>query len=654
MNSKKRILALALAALMLFGTLFSLLGTMASAAEDSHIEVGIGDGIEISKANSNLLPEPSIDTSSITFYRKDSFSSKITGKLQFGTTYNMAMVYYQTVAGAGITSALPNPYTPQFGSDKDFTLGSAFISSTNPKMKMYVEPDKDSSQNDRYKIRIELSNIEYKGSSGANDIYIDFTGNYSFGGVSYYTAIDTPIPTEYITGSGSSGSTGSDDDPAYTSDILIENVYVTDSAGERIDEVDEDSPAFSIVVTYADFGLREVDDDEFTSNSLEVYLTDPGGFVTRSGTKGKLTHISSTSNDAPRFRAEFRNLTYKEGGSTTIAFRANYDIFGNIVNGTATGVNVTQVANGENKGKLDPLTPHIIVSQYSYGGDQIVAGEDFTLNISIKNTSADIPLENIVMTIAPETIKSDTAGSTTGGLTITSASNTHYIEKLGVGESFSHSINLRAESNAAVGSHKVAITFKFQFVNEVKKERADGTDEEGIAIPVTQVDRFSVDPLTEIPDLMMAGEDGYITASFVNKGKTTTYNISGTMTGNMPGSGQSQHYGNLEAGKAASLDFDITSQVPGEVKGVITIQYEDENSNRNEVELPFSIEVEEMFYPEPPPTDPDLIGEESPGGLGALTIVLCSLGGLMMAAPIALYIYKRVKSRGIEAFDEDF
>jgi len=470
-----------------------------------------------------------------------------------------------------------------------------------------------------------------------------------------YTTDDNLITLDietYLSEQGSSGGTTTDNDTSdYSSDIIVENVYLTDSTGERLDEVTKDSPPFTLVITYAEYGLKEVDDDEFTEDSLDVYLTDAGGFITGSGAKGTLKYLNTSNTDAPRFRASFPNLKYKEGGSTSVTFRSNYNVYGWEINGKANAT-VNQVDDAE-KDKLSPLKPHIIVNQYSYGERQIVAGESFTLNMSVKNTSAEIPLENIVMTISPETIKSDTAGSTTGGLTITSASNTYYIEKLDVGGSFSHAINLRAEPNAAVGSHKVVVQFSFQYVDEVNEKREESSDEENIAIPVTQIDRFSVDPITEIPDVLMAGEDGYITVSFINRGKTSTYNISGVIKGDLPSANQSQHFGNLEAGKAGTLDFEVVGYEPGDMKGEIVMQYEDENAEEIEISLPFSIRIEEQYIPEPPPMDPNE-GMEETGSTSTATLVLCIVGGLLMATPIALYLFKRVKAKGIEALDEDF
>ena len=57
---------------------------------------------------------------------------------------------------------------------------------------------------------------------------------------------------------------------------------------------------------------------------------------------------------------------------------------------------------------------------------------------------------------------------------------------------------------------------------------------------------------------------------------------------------------------------------------------------------------------DPGPTLPEGEMEGQTGGPGILSIVLCSVGGLAIAVPIALYLMKRVRAKGSEEFDEDF
>ena len=503
-------------------------------------------------------------------------------------------------------------------------------------------------------IEATLSNIKY--ISRSKDNILDIRG-VTISSSNDYHSIRTAFDPSFFDSSYSSSPNYEDETNPYTSDIIIENIYVKDADGNFLDRVTKDSAPFTVEVVFIDRGLREIDPEYFRDNNTEMsaYLTQSGGFIPSSGTRGTLTRAAGAYAEAPRFRATFRGMKY-DGGANSLAFRVEYEVNGWYV-GADVPVTVQQAkANDDDESKLAPLIPHIIVSQYSYGKDAIAAGEEFTLNVSIKNTSNEIPLENIVMTITPETVKSDTAGSTTGGLTITSASNTYYIEKLGVGGNLTHSVTLRAEPNAAVGSHKVEVKFSFQYVDEANKKRETGNDSEGIAIPVTQVDRFSVDPLTDFTETVFYGDEGYLVVSFINRGKSTTYNVSGIVNGeNLASPGQSQHFGNLEAGNSGTLEFSVAALEPGQISGEIIIQYEDDNTNQKEIPVPFTIYVEEPYYPPyVPPSGGMNPGITEPQGPSAVSIVFCSVGGIAIAIPLMLYIIKRTKAKGSEDFDEVF
>ncbi|MDR2931904.1 MAG: hypothetical protein LBV27_02235 [Oscillospiraceae bacterium] len=438
--------------------------------------------------------------------------------------------------------------------------------------------------------------------------------------------------------SGSSGGTESD----YKSDIVVENIIITDKTGERIDRVTKDTPAFNIGIVYAEYGskLREEDFSELPDDSMEVFLTTPGGFISSGGFRGTVRRTSSSSSDAPRFRIDFKNFTW-DGSSNSIGFQVRYDMYGEEVTGNATAaVYQARAKTEDDEDTIPPPTPYIIVNQFSYGEGQIEAGNTFDLNVSFKNTSDETPLENIVMTVTPPE-----------DFSIATASNTFYIDSLAAGASMQYTIGLGVKPSAAVGSHSVQIGFTYQYLS--KKERKENKTTENIAVPVTQIDRFDVDPITEIPSGVV-GEAAYVAVSFINRGKSTTYNISGTAKGNLEIIAPAEHFGNLEAGKSDSIDVTVVPQEAGELFGEVVIQYEDENTNQKEISVPFTMFVEEPYRPQPPQMpDPGTMEPETPGA-SLPTVILCVVGGLLMAAPIALYLMKRVKAKGSEAFDEDF
>lgn len=505
------------------------------------------------------------------------------------------------------------------------------------------------------RIVVATLKAEYVSASQNNEISIR---NIVLDDTDYQVdTISAIIPDSYFgSSSGNSGgnNSGGDDPVVVTPDLVVENAIALDSAGNRIDTVNKDSLPFSVEIVYADMGLREVDAKRIADRDIEAYITASSGFILGGSAKGTVK-VVTTDGDYPRFRVTFRNITYN-GGGNTLEFRVQYvlDEVDNPVKGTATATVYSAKADEDDdkKDKMAVAVPKIIISQYSYGETTISAGSEFNLNFSLQNTSADVPLENVVVTLTPA---SNEAAKLGPGLIVASSSSTVYIPVLEAGEAKSYSIAFAARPDAEVTSHLVTVKFSYEYIDTQLKERKTVPDlTESIAIPVSQIDRFSVDPITDSV-YGQVGEETYVTVNFINKGKSVVYNISGSVRCDPSISAPSQLLGNLEAGKPASLDFYFTGSEAGTFSGDIVIQYEDESNNTKEIAVPFELIVEAPYFP---PVDPNgMEGEPpppEPKGPGVLSVVLCVVGGLAIAAPIALYLMKRVKAKGSEDFDEIF
>lgn len=234
---------------------------------------------------------------------------------------------------------------------------------------------------------------------------------------------------------------------------------------------------------------------------------------------------------------------------------------------------------------IAPPTPNIIISEFSYGGAPVTAASSFDLRLVFTNTSQKLPIDNIIMKVTvPE------------AFTLTSSSNTFYVESMAKTASVEKVIGLSVKPNAEPISHAVKLSFSFEAV--IDRERKQFTSEEEISIPVSQLDRFSVNPV-EVPPELAVGEDTNIEITFVNKGKTPVYNVTAEITGNISQAGQRQFIGNVESGHEDSADFLLAPLEEGPVSGEIIISYEDANMNITELRNPFSATA--VNYNMPPP-----------------------------------------------------
>lgn len=237
-------------------------------------------------------------------------------------------------------------------------------------------------------------------------------------------------------------------------------------------------------------------------------------------------------------------------------------------------------------------TPSVMISEYKYGG-KVPAGKTFTLDMVLKNTSTELPIENLMVSL-------DVAE----GLAITSSSNTFYFENIEEGGTVSQAVEMQALPNAKASSTKVTVNFKYEYVD--KKERNSVTSSEIIAIPVYQPDRMEF-VMGDLPEFMNVGEEGNIMIQYVNKGKSSIYNLAAEIKGDLASKDKLQNLGNVESGNSGSIDFYVTPEKAGKAKGKIIITYEDDNLEVKKISMPYEVEVQEMVIE--PEMDPNIMGD---------------------------------------------
>ena len=396
-----------------------------------------------------------------------------------------------------------------------------------------------------------------------------------------------------------------------------------------------------------------------TDTPSNAYVVFENGDFTQStsasqGSKHTIEKLPNSDSGKLAFQINLKNLTYT-GKGNTVKFTYGY-----VVNGerfeysqTVTIPDCKEYVDKEDGSSseddtinLDPLTPHIIVSSYDYGTNQVVAGQTFNLDLNFENTSNQYDLDNIVMKV-----------TTSEGFSITSSSNTFYFNHLNVDESINKTLSVQANPSAKAQSYSIDIEFSFQYITKDgndNESRKSGTSSESISIPISQPDRFSIDE-PQVPVTMYVGEESSVSVSFVNKGKADIYNVTAEIRGNFPKSGERTFIGNVTSGTEDSAEFYLTAEEPGTLDGEIVITYEDSNMNVKEVVKPFRVAVEEMSFVDPGidfPVDFQPQPQEDPSKLtlpniilGAVAVCVAGFSGYMTVL--------KIKAKRSDFDDED-
>lgn len=371
--------------------------------------------------------------------------------------------------------------------------------------------------------------------------------------------------------------------------------------------------------------------------------------------------FSSSSSD-PKSNAKFSNWMNGSGvQGMIIELTGVYYVGGNdntlkliVTQGNYNAIlsckidNATIVPQKENDKKPGEETtaaqPYVIISSYSYGKGDLVAGETRNITMTFRNTSKTMAVENMMVTMTlPD------------AMMLTSSSNSFYIESLAAEGTITKTVNVTVKSNAAAQSHSMTVDFTYDYLDNGIRRNAKTT--ESISMPVLQVDRFTVTGI-DLPQEIFMGEENNLSVNFVNKSRTEIYNLSAKLNcEGLSNNGEEQYLGNLASGTASSADFYITGNEKGELVGEVIITYEDTNMNQRTVSVPFTTKVisyEDAWGPQGPvgpqnPDDPGMDpGMEEPAGFPWFWVI----GGVVVVAA-GVFVYLKLRKNKKESVEED-
>ena len=432
---------------------------------------------------------------------------------------------------------------------------------------------------------------------------------------------------------------------------MANNKKYTKYPGSPLDKV---NPSSEIVKgNYVDLTLYVTDDDflslcgttSYDKNNFSVTTPGDSSFLAGSGAGAEIEKWTVGSTDKGMV-IQLTGVYYVGGSDNTLKLIITQGNYNAIV--TCKIDNATIVPEKENDKKPDEETtaaqPYVIISSYSYGGSDLVAGETRNITMTFRNTSKTMAIENMMVTMTlPD------------AMMLTSSSNSFYIESLEAEGNITKTVNVTVKPTAAAQSHSMTVDFTYDYLDNGVRRNAKTT--ESISMPVLQVDRFTVTGIDLSQEIFM-GEENNLSVNFVNKSRTEIYNLSAKLNcEGLSNNGEEQYLGNLASGTASSADFYITGNEKGELVGEVIITYEDTNMNQRTVSVPFTTKVtsyEDVWGPQGPvspqnPDDPGMDpGMEQPAGFPWFWVI----GGVVVVAA-GVFVYLKLRKNKKESVEED-
>lgn len=431
---------------------------------------------------------------------------------------------------------------------------------------------------------------------------------------------------------------------------MANNKKYTKYPGSPADKV---NPSSEIVKgNYVDLTLYVTDDDFLSLYGSTGYskdnfsVTTPGdsSFLAGSGDGAEIEKWTVGSTDKGMV-IQLTGVYYVGGSDNTLKLIITQGNYNAIV--TCKIDNATIIPTKPDDEKPDTETtaaqPYVIISSYSYGKGDLVAGETRNITMTFRNTSKTMAVENMMVTMTlPD------------AMMLTSSSNSFYIESLAAEGTITKTVNVTVKPTAAAQSHSMTVDFTYDYLDNGVRRNAKTT--ETISMPVLQVDRFTVTGI-DLPQQIFIGEENNLSVNFVNKSRTDIYNLSAKLNcEGLSNNGEEQYLGNLASGTTSSADFYITGNEKCELVGEVIITYEDTNMNQRTVSVPFTTQVtsyEDVWGPSNPSVDPGMDpgtdpGMEEPAGFPWFWVI----GGVVVVAA-GVFVYLKLRKNKKESVDED-
>lgn len=428
---------------------------------------------------------------------------------------------------------------------------------------------------------------------------------------------------------------------------MANNKKYTKYPGSPLDKV---NPSSEIVKgNYVDLTLYVTDDDflslcgttSYDKNNFSVTTPGDSSFLAGSGAGAEIEKWTVGSTDKGMV-IQLTGVYYVGGNDNTLKLIITQGNYNAIV--TCKIDNATIIPTKPDDEKPDTETtaaqPYVIISSYSYGKGDLVAGETRNITMTFRNTSKTMAVENMMVTMTlPD------------AMMLTSSSNSFYIESLAAEGTITKTVNVTVKPTAAAQSHSMTVDFTYDYLDNGVRRNAKTT--ETISMPVLQVDRFTVTGI-DLPQQIFIGEENNLSVNFVNKSRTDIYNLSAKLNCEaLSNNGEEQYLGNLSSGTTSSADFYITANDKGEIVGEVIITYEDTNMNQRTVSVPFvtnAVSYDDIYGPTDPVDPVDPVGPVEPE-TGSFPWFWVVAGVVVVAAGV--FVYLKLRKNKKESVEED-
>lgn len=387
-----------------------------------------------------------------------------------------------------------------------------------------------------------------------------------------------------------------------------------------------------------------------------VLDTDPENWpfdIEQSSYTVKLDRLAgeNVNGDAMERRQEitwnFRTRKDVTSGYKKIAFNVQYtNSAGEQVNTTLNTYVKAVGAPGSGTGDTTS-TPRLIVTGFDTDPEQVRAGDNFTLTVHMKNTAKRTAVSNVEFTLKAATEGKDADAVYEAFLPV-AGSSTIYVESIPAGGTTDLVIDMKAKADLAQKPYVLNIDMKYE--DEKLKEF---TASSSVSIPVYQEARYEISEPEVMPSSIDVGSESNVMFSIYNTGKTTLYNVSVRFEGDSVSGGEA-FVGNIQSGGTGNVDTMLTGVAPTTDDGIIKaiISFEDNETNKTEVEKELTLYVSEPVYDDMDMNDFDM-SDDTKSGFPIWAKILLVLVVIAAVVAAVIIVKKKKKARAASLLEDE-
>ena len=307
----------------------------------------------------------------------------------------------------------------------------------------------------------------------------------------------------------------------------------------------------------------------------------------------------------------------------------SYTIYVTITDGKSN--QVTQPAP-----EVATAEPVVYISNSVVQPDKVMAGEEFTLTVTLKNSLTTKSVKNMLVKID------------TGNLHINLLENTNVfqVDKIPAGGETELTFRLGSDASIPAGKYNLNFTFNYDSSKTLNLSSSGSTIVE-IHQPANMelvMPRFS--------QSVTVGETIPLSLQVMNMGRDPMYNVRCTVSGFGFAPANTGYIGTMDAGSSATTEVELyiialnasqgneNGSQYGNTVGTVTLIYEDETGQEYQQETQFETTVNRPVV-EVPQTASGEDEEEKAAGQWWISVLI--LGGVILAAGFGFVLIKRKK-----------